>query len=272
MRITYMNRLFLLCLCCTLSSLAGYGQGKVIVMGNVHYPSPVYNADTLYTILERLQPDIILMELDSTAYRKIFKEQFPTKENEPAAALLYSSHRPNTMIAPFEFEGRDHYRKAKGIRQASGQIDHLLDSLYKNKLLTKKQYRVTAKYYELTDTLTTFTRQHVTAFNNPRTDSLCRLRQYYQHIALRKVINQRKEFVQRFVTTSLHESVSLREAYNRLCDFWDLRNKTMARNILQIAATYPDKKIVVLTGFFHRYYLLQELKAAKSGIVTEAYF
>jgi len=241
-------------------------------MGNVHYPSPVYNADTLYTILELLQPDIILLELDSTAFRKIFKEQYPSKENEPVAALLYRSQKPNTIVAPFEFEGRDLYRKAKGIRQASGQVDHLLDSLYKNKLLTKKQYQIVAKYYALTDTLTAYTQKTITDFNNPRTDSLCRLRQYYQHVAIRKVINQRKEFVQRFVTTSLQERVSLREAYNRLCDFWDLRNKTMTRNSLQTAATYPGKKIVVLTGFFHRYYLLQELRAAKSGVITEAYF
>ncbi len=250
---------------------AVHGQSQVTIIGNVHHPSAVYNADTLYFILDRLKPDIILLELDSVAFTKIFKQQHPTRENEPVAVLRYISQYPGVITAPFEFEGRDNYRKEKGIRQASGRIDKLLDSLYKNKLLLKKQQHIISKYYELTDTLNTYTVKTVTEFNNSRTDSLCRIRQYYQHVAVRKVVNQRKEFAQQFVMTSLHERVSLREAYNRLCDFWDLRNQTMTKNILKTALQYPGKKIVVLTGFFHRYYLLQEVKAAKTNIVVEAF-
>lgn len=250
---------------------AGQNQSQLTIIGNVHYPSLVYNADTLYAILNQLKPDIILLELDSVAFTKIFKQQHPTKENEPVAALRYISQYPGIITAPFEFEGRDNYRKEKGIRQASGRVDKLLDSLYKNKLLLKKQQDIISKYYELTDTLNTYTLKTVTEFNNSRTDSLCRIRQYYQHVAVRKVVNQRKEFAQQFVMTSLHERVSLREAYNRLCDFWDLRNQTMAKNILRTAIQYPGKKIVVLTGFFHRYYLLEEMKAVKTSIVVEAF-
>lgn len=256
--------------------LAGYacavhGQSQVTIIGNVHYPSAGYNADTLYLILDRLKPDIILLELDSVAFTKIFKQQHPTKENEPVAALRYISQYPGVITAPFEFEGRDNYRKEKGIRQASGQVDKLLDSLYKNKLLRKKQQHIISKYYELTDTLNTYTVKTVTEFNNSRTDSLCRIRQYYQHVAIRKVVNQRKEFAQQFVITSLQERVSLREAYNRLCDFWDLRNETMTKNILKTAVQYPGKKIVVLTGFFHRYYLLEEIERAKTNITIDAF-
>jgi hypothetical protein len=34
----------------------------------------------------------------------------------------------------------------------------------------------------------------------------------------------------------------------------------MAQNIYTIAQQHPGKKIVVLTGFLHRYYLIKELK------------
>lgn len=49
--------------------------------------------------------------------------------------------------------------------------------------------------------------------------------------------------------------------------FWDLRNQTMAQNIYiyNTAAKYPNKKIVVLTGFLHRYYLLKELNRLNKG-------
>jgi erythromycin esterase-like protein len=47
--------------------------------------------------------------------------------------------------------------------------------------------------------------------------------------------------------------------------FWNLRNQTMAQNIYNTAAKYPNKKIVVLTGFLHRYYLLKELNRLNKG-------
>jgi len=240
----------LFCFLCLFSALTGRTQSKIILVGNVHYPSAAYNADSLYVVLELLKPDIILLELDSAAFTKIMKEGFPSKENEPLATLRYIDKYPHTLAAPFEFQGRDVYRKEKGIRQASGKVDELLDSLYKNKLLTKKQHRIVSFYYKLTDSLSTYTQKSLASFNNTGTDSLSRIRQYYQHAEIRKVINQRKEFRNLFVNTTLGERVSLQEAYNRLCDFWDFRNKTMAKNILTVASNNPGKKIVVLTGFF----------------------
>jgi len=37
----------------------------------------------------------------------------------------------------------------------------------------------------------------------------------------------------------------LKEGYNRSCDFWDLRNKTMAKNIVKIIEENPNKKVKV---------------------------
>jgi hypothetical protein len=261
----------LCCFVCLFAALTGRTQSKVILVGNVHYPSAAYNADSLYGVLELLKPDIILLELDSTAFTKIMKEGFPSKENEPLATLRYIDKHPHTQAAPFEFQGRDAYRKEKGIKQASGKVDKLVDSLYQHKLLTKKQHRIVSMYYKLTDSLNTYTQKTIASFNNAGTDSLSRIRQYYQHVALRKVVNQRKEFKQVFVTTTQGERVSLQQAYNRLCDFWDLRNKTMANNSLEVASQHPGKKIVVLTGFFHRYYLLQETVNKRPGVVVEAF-
>jgi len=47
----------------------------------------------------------------------------------------------------------------------------------------------------------------------------------------------------------------------------------MAKNILNYANENPGKKIMVLTGYFHRYYLLEELyKAnAKNVVIKEFY-
>jgi hypothetical protein len=44
-----------------------------------------------------------------------------------------------------------------------------------------------------------------------------------------------------------------------MCEFWNTRNQTMAKNIIRVAERYPNKKIVVLTGFLHRYYIISEI-------------
>lgn len=49
--------------------------------------------------------------------------------------------------------------------------------------------------------------------------------------------------------------ITYREGYKRAGDFWDIRNITMAKNILTMTQKFQGKKIVVLNGFFHRYYL-----------------
>lgn len=256
MKINFTALFFLLTAIC-------FGQkSQVTVIGNVHYPMDNYNADSLYIIMEKMHPDIILHEIDSSFFTTDFRFKEPSKENEQNASERYFKSHPAVMIRPFEFQGRNEYRRKLGIKQAENSTMNLLDSLYDTGKLSKKQTATVLEYKRLTDLLNTFGYQSAIHFNNPKTDSISRLRQYYQHYEIRKVINQQKEFSKRFVTTTTNEKVSYKEAYNRFCDFWDLRNKTMAKNILFYSKKYPGKKIIVLTGYYHRYYLLEELNKA----------
>jgi len=239
-------------------------KSEVIVIGNVHKPMPSYNADSLFKITERIKPDIILHEIDSSYFTTDFKFKEPSKENEQNASEKYMAKHPAVMLRPFEFEGRNEYRRAKGIKQSENPTMDLLDSLYSAGSLTKKQAVVVAEYKRLTEQLNSFGYKSAKEFNNKHTDSISKLRQYYQHYKIRQVINERKEFANRFVTTTTNERVSYTEGYNRFCDFWDLRNQTMAKNIVTVVRNNPGKKIIVLTGYFHRYYLLEQLNKAKA--------
>jgi len=258
-----MKHIFLFILIAVTSTCVAQ-QSEVIVIGNVHTPMPSYNSDSLYKIMERVKPDIILHEIDGSYFTADFKFKEPSKENEQNASEKYVAKHPATMLRPFEFEGRNEYRRAKGIKQSENPTIDLLDSLYTAGNLTKKQATIVAEYKRLTEQLNSFGYKTAKEFNNKHTDSISKLRQHYQHYKIRQVINERKEFAKRFVTTTTNESVSYNEGYNRFCDFWDLRNQTMANNIVTVVRNNPGKKIIVLTGYFHRYYLLEELKRAKS--------
>lgn len=237
-------------------------NSELIIIGNVHRPMPGYNADSLYMILEQLSPDIILLELDSSNFTadNRFKESSP--ENEQVATTKYVARHPSTAIGPFEFEGRNNYRRIKGIKQSEEPAMKLLDSLFASGRLNREQSGIITAFRELTEALNAFGYKTARHFNNAHTDSIAAIRQYAQHHQVRKVINQRKEFKAQFVATSTGEQITLCEGYNRFCDFWDLRNKTMAKNINSVVKRNPGKKIVVLTGYYHRYYLIAELQKA----------
>lgn len=258
-----------------LYSIAVAQPHSVTIIGNVHYPSKQFNADTLEAVLETIKPDIILLELDSSLFNKTFDDKYRLKyasrENEPVAVARYIQMHPATIAAPFDFENRDVYRKEKGIKQAQNKIEKLLDSLYNNKRLSKDQSKTVEEYYALTQTLNAYAEKPVAEFNSLYIDSIAKLRQYYQHHKIRQVITRRKEFATRFVTTPSGTAISWADAYNNLSYFWDLRNQTMAANIIRMVNAYPGKKIVVLTGFFHRYYLKSEINRQSQRIKVTGY-
>jgi uncharacterized iron-regulated protein len=79
-------------------------------------------------------------------------------------------------------------------------------------------------------------------------DSLVAVRQYYQYTKLQEIVNERKELTEYVEFAQINK------------DYWDTRNKAMAQNILRQVRLNPNKKIVVLNGFYHRYFLIDELK------------
>lgn len=55
-------------------------------------------------------------------------------------------------------------------------------------------------------------------------------------------------------------SDELREFLPVHMSYWDTRNKAMVNNIVNQIKKNPNKRIVVLNGNSHRYYLIDELK------------
>lgn len=247
---------------------SSFAQNKVttiIVIGNIHQAVPNYNSDTLLSILNKVKPDIILHEIDSSFFTKDFKFKSPSKENEQKASEKYLKNHPTTILRPFDFEGRNSYRREHGMVPTDNLATQLLDSLYTAGSLSTEHNSILTEFYALTDRLKTIADQPAKKFNNKSTDSIAKLRQDYQHKELIKIIDSRIEFANRFVIKPDGSRISYREGYRLWADFWDLRNRAMANNILAMATKYRGKTIVVNTGFLHRYYILSELKRLVEG-------
>lgn len=101
--------------------------------------------------------------------------------------------------------------------------------------------------------------------NTKQFDSINKIRQNIQHKELVKICETENLFSNRFVTKPNGEKISYKEGYKLWCNFWDLRNNSMAINIIKTAFQHKGKKIVVLTGVQHKYYLLELLEQYYDG-------
>lgn len=247
---------------------------EIIVIGALHKPEPNFNSEILFDILEDVKPDFILRELDSSSFTSDFRHKNVSNSNEGMASEKYAQIYPTTHLRPYEFEGRNEYRINIGSRPTDGFTTKLIDSLNKANLLSASEAEIHNKYKALLEPLIVLASKPPENFNNPTTDSICAERQYYQYKMLTKITNKRDEFETHFHTKPNGEKISYRDGFQLAGDFWDLRNQTMAKNIMRISEQNQGKRIVVLCGFMHRYYILSELKRLTKGknIILKEYY
>lgn len=270
-----MKKTIIILLAFLLTNYSFAQKTEVIVIGNIHQPVPNYNSDTLLTILQKLKPDFLLQEIDHSFFNADYTFKKPPTENEGIASAKYIQEHPKTKMRPFDFEGRNEYRKINGFNPTEGLAIKLLDSLYHKGKLTKRQARIYKKYNDLLEPLKIAASKDPVAFNNPDNDRQSELRQYYQYQKLLSVMQNRSEFSDTYFSKPDGNKISYVKGFQLASEFWDLRNKTMAINIFKIAKDNPGKKIIVLTGFMHRYYLIRELKMKaeknKNIVIKEFY-
>jgi len=244
-----------------LLSISSFAQKtEIIVIGNIHQPVPNYNSDTILTILKSIKPDFLLQEIDSSFFNDDFTFKNPPKENEGLASVQYIHSNPKTKMRPFDFEGRNEYRKLNGFNPTEGLAIKLLDSLYKKNKLTKSEAAIYKKYNDLLEPLKIAASKDAKSFNNSSNDKICEERQNYQYHKLLSIMQERSEFTNSYYKKANGEKISYLKGFQLASEFWDLRNKTMAKNILHIAEENAGKRIVVLTGFMHRYFIIRELQ------------
>jgi len=244
--------------------LSQEAKTEIYIIGNIHDIVPNHDPTILCQILNNIEPDIILHEVDSEGM-KDYETNVGLGGNEIKASNLYLKKFPQTLRFPFDFEGRNKYRKEKGMVPTDNLTVKLIDSLYNAKKLSIQQTNTYETFKNITNDLIKIAELSPENFNNSKTDSIAEKRQYYQYQKLLEITNERPEFSENYVTKPDGKNISYKDGFKLMSKFWDLRNQTMAKNIYDIVEKYPNKKIVVLTGFLHRYYLIKQLRELNSG-------
>ena len=227
---------------------------ELVLLGTVHQPIQNFTPDSLYNILNKIKPDLILFEVDSSFFTNEFKFKKRWESNENIATIKYMNNY-KVDVRPYEFTGRNQYRIKIESRPTDSKASKLLDSLYGNNQLDTSDKQSYQHFLQINDSLNALAHLGARAFNRPETDSIAEIRQEFQYKMLLRIMDKYSVFANTYYFKNENDSISYYEGYKKASEFWDLRNHTMANNILHFVREYPGGRIVVLNGYFHRYYL-----------------
>lgn len=229
---------------------------EVYVLGLTHKPTLKLSIDSLYNALELIKPDLILYEYDSTGFDgemrlkskyayvlPYFLSRF--QSNEATAFFKYLAFNPNTLIRPYEWNQRVDWHKKND--KAVGEMFDAIYKRYEAGKLSTQHKVIVDDFNNLTRLLDGYIDSSIFVINTLLPDSLAELRQNCHYYQLANIIKEDKYF------EAFRDISNIKEQY------WDVRNKAMAANICQFITLYPRKRIVILNGYFHRYYLRKEL-------------
>lgn len=234
---------------------------EVYVLGVLHKCTNKVTYNDLYNILETIKPNIILFERDSLCFdnkmnlkpkwwRVVlppFLDKYQQSNLEEITVRKYLYHNEFASVKPYEWSLRDKFHKENQILTKPNEIFQKLAELLEANKLPNEQKQILETCYALMTELNKYGDSTLYEINTIAQDSIASSTQNYQYHKIKTIIDSNENFEE------YRDFYKINEAY------WDIRNKAMAANIETYIKLFPKSRIVVLNGYYHRYYLRQEL-------------
>lgn len=255
-----MKKSLILCLILLSCLCSAQGQTEVCLVGTKHEPCAYFNSDSVYAILSRVQPDVVLIELDSSFFDKKFRfnlEKYPDllSTNENIGAYRYQQKR-GVDLRPFEITGRNEwYQEHRYFERQDSMWCDVLTLFRANKMNRKNREDM-----ELIIQVMNYNGMKFTStrdMNSSMTMAYLSLREYILYHKLVSIVE-------------CEEGLKHWRSFARLWSSrWYERNEVMANNIQRIAEAYPGKRLLVLVGLEHKPGLLKLLKEYDNLVLKE---
>ena len=224
-------------------------QTYLTVIGTQHYPTDHTNSTDLYKVLNQIKPDVILMEQDSSTMSPTGEFLISSNEIEPTAVKRLQKNYP-VIIRPFDYKDRNKFYQDNRVFEKEGRFFHTLDSVYNNKLMDSLSLNNYDNFIRVNSILNTAFLGDLKEINSAVTQNLCKLRQDFDYAQMLKFVCMRNPYMRPYVVFWKMDG-----------DFWTFRNQTMVSNIIQYCDEFKGKKVVVLTGAMHKYFLMDGIAA-----------
>jgi len=248
-----------------------FAQTKVVVLGSIHFPTQQVNADSIFKILQEYKPDVILLESDSTNFYEDFTFRHLFDENEYIATVRYKMKHARVQIRPVEFEGRNAYRQSIGIYAEAGPVWQKLNQLNNEKKFNRDQQQTWDELAYLDSVASSYKNSSLQIINQPNVDQVINRLIQSKYFNIKKIVDDHPLFGQLKLVNAKKDTMTMRRYFELWANFeGNLRNEAIANNVMKQIRLNPGKKIIVITGFYHRPYILNKLAENKIN-VTELY-
>lgn len=229
---------------------------NVTIIGTSHNGNKKINDDSLFNILYKIIPDMVFEEIGPSGFHTPFYMELGHTLGIGRYSIEYSALKKlketniKFQIFPYDIEikRRDNY--ANKLSRNDNTIRNLINKSYESKRLNffeKKQIisYVTPKNY------VTIRLNGSTLFDLNQKNVTDSTRKFYYlfKMEMLPLIDSNVVFN------------SIKEIAKSDTDFWETRNQQMAQKILEsLKTTSGNKRIVILCGLHHKYYLEDLLK------------
>jgi hypothetical protein len=239
------------------------GATEIIIVGTVHSPTANFSRKALDEILGKLHPDVLLLELDSSFFEDSFelRKEFRqiTLETNAAFALRDST---GAALRPYDIEGRNRFFEEHDYFNREQRLYQMLHKLHEDGRLgaeARATYEALVAFGKVRDA---FMAERPEVINSAACDAAIELKQHYAFEGLARIVELKPELAE------------FKDFVKLSGEFWRRRNDAMVANILEHANEFAGKRIVVLCGLEHRYYLRSKLseRAAQGGIVVREFW
>jgi hypothetical protein len=244
----------ILLLATLLLTYPSYGQNRVWLIGTAHEEQKYVNADSLLTVLTRIKPDVILMELEAKHFTKDFTfdtTKYPLKDylvtNENRASYTYQRQR-GIQLRPFDIEGRHEFYAKEHYRERENKLFAAMMTMYKSNKLSAA---CKTDFELLLLALSSYSTLSFHSLKESNSDVATKFIALKSAVDLDLMISIAKRTKELAGWLAFAE---LRKAY------WQKRNTVMCENIRRYSKEFAGKRIVVLVGNDHKYILQHMLQ------------
>jgi hypothetical protein len=235
---------------CFLSYFHELPKTEIIIVGTVHRATENYSGDTLFSLLEKLHPDVILRKHPVSWSVDTFLEEakkFKSTGLETVALIKYLEKNSSVLLRNYDIADRNKFYKEIDYFEKQKKLFRELKELDDSNKLEGLEEVLFERFNMFFRIIKAIAEENIRVMNSASTDTVLSLKEKYlmnDILKLTEIVPELNKF-SNYVTVSKN--------------FWNRRNRKMAEHIIEYSKDFQGKRLVVLTGFEHRYILRKQL-------------
>jgi hypothetical protein len=221
---------------------------EIFIIGTVHFGNKKIRHNSLYNILEKYKPDVILWE-DEEDFKTVFglftayRLKIARPPIEQLALQKFRRKNKNVPILGFDIDlkPRNEY-----IKRTIKIDDRFHQNMYETKMERDDSLIYDNYLKKRVEYISKVMSGTLTYINQPEVFNLQR--------DIQEMEDQNLSIAEKYL-----KDITVVNEYKKETTFWSERNDFMVNQIISVAYKQKGKRIIVITGISHKYYLLDKL-------------